>query len=236
LAKILNIESSTSVCSVALAIDGKVISLQESNTKNSHSELITIFSHNAVTESGLSFTDLDAVAVSKGPGSYTGLRIGVSTAKGFCFGLEIPLIAIGTLEAMANGMFKLPELINIKANSMLCPMIDARRMEVYTALFSNNLQEIESTSAKIIDSDSFDNILHNNTIVFGGDGVAKCKEVLQHQQNAVFLDDFHPSSNYMCNLSEQKFANGDFENTAYFEPYYLKDFVAGIPKVKGLRM
>ncbi|MBC8319967.1 MAG: tRNA (adenosine(37)-N6)-threonylcarbamoyltransferase complex dimerization subunit type 1 TsaB [Bacteroidetes bacterium] len=236
MAKILNIETSTRVCSVALSIDGKVVSVQESHTKNSHAELITLFSNKVVTAAGLKFTDLDAVSVSKGPGSYTGLRIGVSTAKGFCYGLEIPLISIGTLKAMAIGMKNNFQYNNDLINTLFCPMIDARRMEVYTALFSSTLDEVEITSAKIIDSDSFGDYLSANKLIFAGDGALKCKETLSHHPNAVFIDDFHPSATYLCEIAEQKFHKKEYENTAYFEPFYLKNFVAGIPKVKGLRM
>jgi len=236
LAKILNIETSTRVCSVALSIDGEIVSLHESHTKNSHAELITLFCQNAVTESGLKFTDIDAVAVSKGPGSYTGLRIGVSTAKGYCYGLDIPLISIGTLEAMAHGIHNYQDSINELKEVLYCPMIDARRMEVYAALFSSSLVEIESTSAKIIDDNSFTDYLSSNKIIFAGDGASKCKDVLSHQSNAIFIDDFHPSATYLVKMAEKKFIDSNFESTAYFEPYYLKDFVPGIPKVKGLRM
>lgn len=235
MAKILNIESSTSVCSVAISIDGAVTSIQESHSKNSHSELITTFCEKVVTEAGLKFSDLDAVSVSKGPGSYTGLRIGVSTAKGFCYALEIPLISVDTLSAMAYGM---RNTLNYKSDSneiLFCPMIDARRMEVYTALFSETLDWIKETTAKIIDKNSFSDYLSSNKIIFAGDGAAKCKEVLDYKTNAVFVDDFHPSAAYISSIAEQKFQEKEYENTAYFEPYYLKDFVAGIPKVKGLR-
>lgn len=234
MAKILNIETSTRVCSVTLAIDGTVVAIEESHTQNSHSELITLFCDNVLKESGLTFNDLDAIAVSKGPGSYTGLRIGVSTAKGLCYGLDIPLISVGTLLAMAAGIA--PKIDESKTDVILCPMIDARRMEVYTSLFSFGLDEIEPTTAKIIDADSFSDYLGNKTLIFAGDGAPKCKEILGHNPNAIFLDDFNTSAAYMSMLSEQKFNNKDFENTAYFEPFYLKDFVAGIPKVKGLRM
>lgn len=235
MAKILNIETSTSVCSVALSINGEVVTIQESFTKNSHAELVTLFSQKVVADAGLTFTDLDAVSVSKGPGSYTGLRIGVSTAKGFCFGLEIPLISIGTLAAMAAGMKSKLNNINDIGSTLFCPMIDARRMEVYTALFSSSLDEVEPTTAKIIDKDSFSNQLSGHKIFFGGDGAAKCKDILAHQPNAVFMEDFHPSATYLSKIAELKFRKNEFEDTAYFEPYYLKDFVAGIPRVKGLR-
>ena len=233
MALILNIETSTRVCSVALSINGKVASVQESHTQNSHSELITLFAQYVIADAGISFSNLDAVSVSKGPGSYTGLRIGVSTAKGYCYGLDIPLISIDTLGAMAHGMLLKSNITDSK--SLFCPMIDARRMEVYTALYSSKLSEIEGVTAKIIDDNSFSEYLSDNKIIFAGDGAPKCKDVLSHQANAVFLDDFYPSATYQSNIAEKKFLESDFEDTAYFEPYYLKEFVAGIPKVKGLR-
>ncbi len=233
MAKILNIETSTRVCSVALSVNGKIVSIHESFTQNSHSELISLLSQKVVSEAGLKFTELDAVSVSKGPGSYTGLRIGVSTAKGYCYGLDIPLISVGTLAAMAVGIKN--RLDNNDGSTLICPMIDARRMEVYTALFSDELAEIEAVSAKIIDGESFNEYLSKQKLVFAGDGATKCKEVLNHQTNAIFIDDFHPSAKYLSEISEQKYKNQDFEDTAYFEPFYLKEFVAGIPRVKGLR-
>lgn len=231
MAIILNIETATKVCSVTLAVDGKVKSIRESHVANSHSELITIFSEEVVKEAGLDFKDLDAIAVSKGPGSYTGLRIGVSTAKGFCYALDKPLIAVNTLHAMAAGMIPLTG----DESFLVCPMIDARRMEVYAAVFDHTLNELKATEAVIVDEQSFGDLLKNHKILFAGDGAPKCKEVLSHQKNAFFDDHFHPSAAYMATLSEQKFGQSDFEDVAYFEPFYLKDFVAGIPKVKGLR-
>jgi len=235
LANILNIETSTRVCSVALSIDGKVVAIEESHTQNSHAEQVTLFCNKVMKEGGLEYKDLHAVAVSKGPGSYTGLRIGVSTAKGLCYGLEIPLISISTLLAMAYGI-SINDGFASNEDSIICPMIDARRMEVYKALYSQKLDEIEPITAKIIDEDSFSSYLDNNKIIYGGDGAEKCKEMLAHNSNSIFLDEFHTSAAYLSNLAESKFNDGDFENTAYFEPYYLKDFVAGKPKVKGLRM
>jgi tRNA threonylcarbamoyladenosine biosynthesis protein TsaB len=232
LATILNIETSTQVCSVALAVDGEVVAIKESNTKNSHAEQITLFCESVVNEAGIAFPDLDAVAVSKGPGSYTGLRIGVSTAKGYCFAIDKPLISVGTLKAMAAGM------IDVESNPkvfLYCPMIDARRMEVYAAFFDGELKEIKPTEAVIVDEHSFSELLSSHKIVFAGDGAPKCREVLSHQQNAVFINGFNPSAAFMAKLSEQKFKQQDFEDVAYFEPFYLKDFVAGIPKVKGLK-
>lgn len=234
MATILNIETSTRVCSVALSIDGEVVQLKESHTQNSHSEQITIFCDEVVKNQKLTFNDLDAIAVSKGPGSYTGLRIGVSTAKGLCYGLGIPLISVSTLEAMASGMISQNK--ESEEDTIFCPMIDARRMEVYTTLFSKSMTEIEPVTAKIIDDSSFSEYLINHQIIFGGDGASKCKDTLGKNSNAVFLENFHTSASYLAPIAENKFNSKSFEDTAYFEPYYLKDFVAGIPKVKGLRM
>lgn len=231
MATILNIETATGVCSVALAVDGKVISIRESHTRNSHAERITLFCEEVISESGLLFQDLDAVAVSMGPGSYTGLRIGVSTAKGYCFALDKPLIAIPTLQSMAAGMMK---KVN-DSNQLFCPMIDARRMEVYAAIFDRALNEVRPTAAVIIDEDSFSNELQNEEVYFAGDGAEKCNVILSHQEHAYFLDDFHTSSAHMALLSESKFNLQQFEDVAYFEPFYLKDFIAGTPRVKGLR-
>jgi len=234
LAKILNIETATGVCSVALSVDGEVVEIQESNIKNSHAEQISLFSQKVVTDSGLKFADLDAVSVSKGPGSYTGLRIGVSTAKGYCYGLGIPLISVGTLASMAIGMVnKLG--VKVDSSTLFCPMIDARRMEVYAAIFSPNNTLIEDVSAKIIDNDSFSDYLNSFKIIMAGDGASKCREILSHQQNAIFYDDFHPSAMHQSKIAEQMFLDDEFEDTAYFEPYYLKQFIAGKPRVKGLR-
>ncbi len=186
-------------------------------------------------DAGIKFTDLDAVAVSKGPGSYTGLRIGVSTAKGYCYGLNIPLISVDTLAGMAAGLIQKTLDVNQSDNVLFCPMIDARRMEVYTALFNSNLEKVENVSAKIIDENSFNEELLKYKIIFGGDGALKCKETLAHQPNAIFYNDFFPSAKFIYKIAEQKFVNKEFEDTAYFEPYYLKEFIAGKPRVKGLR-
>lgn len=232
MAKILTIETSTRACSVALSIDGSVKSIEESFERNSHAENITVFAERVVKKAGLGFTDLDAVAVSKGPGSYTGLRIGVSTAKGFCYSLDIPLIAINTLKALAWGMISKTENAE---GFLFCPMIDARRMEVYTAVFDAQLNEIQGTEAKIIEEKSFENLLSEKQLVFAGDGAEKCKNSLGHNPNAHFIDDLLPSSRFLAKLAEHNFKNHNFEDVAYFEPFYLKDFIAIKPKVKGLK-
>jgi len=234
MAVILNIETSTQVCSVCLSVDGELYGIKESHTKNSHAELLTILAQQILNEQNYELKDLDAVAVSKGPGSYTGLRIGVSTAKGLCYSLDKPLIAISTLEAMAAGMAGRLDAEKYD-NILFCPMIDARRMEVYSALFADDISMVRDIKAEVIDENSFTEELKKHSIVFGGDGAPKCKEMLAKNPNAIFLDEFFPSSEFMAALAEQKFMDKDFEDTAYFEPFYLKDFVAGIPRVKGLR-
>jgi len=238
LGQILNIETSTRVCSVALSVDGKTIALQESNTESSHARQITVFAEQLMYTADLNFQDLDAIAVSKGPGSYTGLRIGVSTAKGFCYSLDKPLISVGTLKSMANGMIlKLTAEGKNPDDFLFCPMVDARRMEVYTAVYDSRLREVRKVLAEIIDENSFaDFFKQNKPLIFMGDGAAKCKEILAKvSQRAIFREEFLASATYMATLAEEKLKAGEFEDTAYFEPFYLKDFVAGIPHVKGLR-
>jgi tRNA threonylcarbamoyladenosine biosynthesis protein TsaB len=203
---------------------------RESREKNIHSSIVTVFIDEVMKECGLSYRDLDAVVVSKGPGSYTGLRIGVSTAKGICYALDKPLIAINTLEAMAAGMLKGTPSLPV----ILCPMIDARRMEVYNALFDTDLNCVRETKAEIIDENSFSEMLTDHILVLAGDGAEKCKALLGNHPNVRFIDDFFPSAINMVLPAEKKFQAAAFEDIAYFEPFYLKDFIPGIPKIKGL--
>jgi len=219
---ILQIETATTVCSVALAKDGEVIGVKQLNERNIHAEIITLYIDELIASSGLKYADIDAVAVSSGPGSYTGLRIGVSTAKGLCFALDKPLIAVHTLDAMAQGI---AEAFDIDSQTLLCPMIDARRMEVYTALFDKNGNVIKPTSAEIIDEHSFAAELENCKIVFFGDGAEKCRDVLGNNPNAEFITDFTNSATHLTKIATEKFVKQDFEDVAYFEPYYLKDFL-----------
>jgi len=236
MATILNIETSTEVCSVVLAKDGEILFEKESAEGLNHSELLTVFIEELFVENKLKINILDAVAVSKGPGSYTGLRIGVSVAKGLCYALDIPLIAIGTLDAMgfyvsqnANHFGSAP------ADKMLfCPMIDARRMEVYTALYNKQGENVKPVSAEIIDENAFSSFLKDHKIQFFGNGAAKCKHMLTHV-NALFDGPLKTSARFMQNLAERKYNNKEFENVAYFEPFYLKNFVATIPKNKILK-
>jgi tRNA threonylcarbamoyladenosine biosynthesis protein TsaB len=228
MAIILQIETATTVCSVALAKDGEVIAFKQLDERNIHAEIITLFIDELIAGADLQFKDIDAVAVSSGPGSYTGLRIGVSTAKGLCFAMDKPLIAVETLAAMAQGIIAEG---NVDSQTLLCPMIDARRMEVYTALFDAKGKVVKPTSAKIIDQDSFAEQLQHNKILFFGDGAEKCQEVLSVSPNAQFISGFANSATYLTKEAAQKLRDGRFEDVAYFEPYYLKDFLVTKPKV-----
>ncbi len=226
MALILNIETSTSVCSVNIAKDGKKIIGKETKENNAHSKILTVFIEDIFAKANIKVNDIDAVAVSKGPGSYTGLRIGVSVAKGIAYGANKKLISVNTLNSMAWGCKKNK---NFENNVLFAPMIDARRMEVYTQLFNNNLNAINKIEAKIIDTTSFLQEFNKHKLIFFGDGADKCKNTILHE-NAIFIDDLFPSADYMIEFSEKAFNNKKFENVAYFEPFYLKDFVASIPK------
>jgi tRNA threonylcarbamoyladenosine biosynthesis protein TsaB len=223
---ILNIETATEVCSVALARDGKLLSLRDSNSGFTHSENITVFIDAVIQETGTSLAALDAIAVSKGPGSYTGLRIGVSTAKGICFALDKPLLAVPTLQSLAWRFTNKTSDLKLQTSNLFCPMLDARRMEVYCAVYDSELNELEPTAANIIDKNSFEKFLAEKKVFFFGSGAMKCKSVINHP-NAVFMDDVFASAASMIPLSEKLFAVKKIEDAAYFEPFYLKDFVAG---------
>lgn len=226
---LLNIETATTVCSVALARDGVLLAIKEQNGDYSHAENITLFIEDVCKQAKISLKDIDAVAVSKGPGSYTGLRIGVSTAKGLCYSLDKPLISVNTLEALADSFWN--SGVELQDSDLLCPMLDARRMEVYCAIFDLNGNVVEETAAVIIDENSFSQLLTTNKIYFFGDGAAKCKEVFSKNPNAIFIDNFVCSAKGMITPADAAFENETFEDVAYFEPFYLKDFVAG--KKKG---
>jgi tRNA threonylcarbamoyladenosine biosynthesis protein TsaB len=234
--KILLIETATQVCSVVLSDGSKVLSTRESAERNIHSSVVTLFIKQVIDEAGLSMQDLDAICVSKGPGSYTGLRIGVSTAKGLCYALDKPLIAISTLESMTAGMIgrMKAEDLTKKTGVLLCPMIDARRMEVFNALFDLRGNMIREIKAEIITEGSFGELLADYEIWFFGDGADKCRAILSSHHNSRFADHFVPSAKDMMRLAEDKYRHNLFENIAYFEPFYLKDFIAGKPRVKGM--
>lgn len=223
---ILGIETSTKICSVAVSDGKKLLALEEEGGEYSHSEKLTVFIQNVLGKVGMELKDLDAIAVSKGPGSYTGLRIGVSVAKGLCYALDKPLIAVDTLQAMAKNA-----ALNCSDTDVIyCPMIDARRMEVYTGLYNANNESKTPITAKIIDDHSFSEELNDQKIIFFGDGAAKCAEVLDQHPNAIFSDKGLPSAAFVNQIALEKFQQGIFEDVAYFEPYYLKDFVATTPK------
>jgi tRNA threonylcarbamoyladenosine biosynthesis protein TsaB len=217
---ILLIETATSSCSVALTENGKIIGVREANERNIHASHITLFVEELMNNAGKKYSDLSAVAVSKGPGSYTGLRIGVSTAKGLCYALDIPLLAINTLEAMASGM---QSQIDLADSDLLIPMIDARRMEVYTCIYQKDLKVLESTNAKIVDIDSYNQFKNNQLLMFG-DGAAKFRELFSEQSNIRFID-FENSAKDLNVLACRKLLNRETEDVAYFEPFYLKEFV-----------
>ena len=220
---ILNIETSTNVCSVAVSQDGSCIFNKEDHEGPNHAVILGVF-----VQEALSFIDshaipLDAVAVSCGPGSYTGLRIGLSMAKGICYGRDVKLIAIPTLELMCVPLL-LGEKIN-EENALLCPMIDARRMEVYSQFFDRALNEVRSISADIVENNTYDDILAQQPVYFFGNGAEKCHEVLTHH-NAHIIEGIVPLAKNMYPLAEKRMANEQFEDVAYFVPLYLKDFVA----------
>lgn len=219
---ILNIETASTNCSVALAKDGQIIAFKEDNSKQfSHAERLHIYIQDVLKEANVETTDLDAVAVSKGPGSYTGLRIGVSSAKGLCFALGIPLISVETLTALAHQAQ--PE------SGVVVSMLDARRLEVYSAIFASNYSQIRATEAQILDENAFSEYLEKGKVYFVGSGVEKTKDLITHS-NAIFVEGKLPSAVQMALLSFEKYKISDTEDVAYFEPYYLKDFVAGKPK------
>lgn len=234
MALILNIETATEVCSVALASDGKVVAFKEEPEGRNHALLLTSFIEECMKQAGVAFSELDAIAVSKGPGSFTGLRIGVSTAKGLCYALDKPLISVNSLQSMAVVAMEKNKFPEAK---LFCPMIDARRMEVYTALFNCKGELVAETSAQIIDNKSFGAFLDTNKVLFFGDGMQKCRELLNSSENALFLDENTNSAFGMVHFSENSYKNGQFESTAYFEPFYLKDFyVARQPEPPKFRL
>jgi len=221
LSYILNIETATKNCSVALAKEGKTILCKEIAEEGySHAERLHVFIEEIIKEAGITFQDISAIAVSQGPGSYTGLRIGVSAAKGLCFALDIPLIAVDTLQVLAS-QAKV-------SNGLIIPMLDARRMEVYSAIFTPNFENKRGVQAEIITENSFEEL--QETLYFVGDCAEKCKPVLT-KDNFIFLEEIkYPSAKEMSFLSFEKYKKNDTVDVAYFEPYYLKDFMMTVSK------
>ena len=213
------LETATTNCSVGIARDGKLVALKEDNSKNySHAEKLHVFIKELLDEANMKAGELDAIAVSKGPGSYTGLRIGVSAAKGLCFSLDIPLISVPTLDLLAR------QIEN--AEGFIVPMLDARRMEVYAAVFDNRFRQLRETKAQVLDENSFSEYLEKDKVHFIGNGVSKFEEICK-SPNAVYHKAKFPSAREMAALADSKYKKSDIEDVAYFEPYYLKDFIAG---------
>lgn len=223
---ILHIETSTDVCSVALSEDGKCIFSQEDRQGPSHAVTLGVFVDEALSFADSHAIPLDAVAVSSGPGSYTGLRIGVSMAKGVCYGMDLKLLSVPTLKVLC-----VPLLLRegLPEDALLCPMIDARRMEVYAAVYDRALHEVRAIGADIVDENSYLEYLNEHPVYFFGNGAAKCKSKITHP-NAHFIDGEVPLAKWMFPLAEREMMNEHFEDVAYFEPFYLKEFVASKPK------
>lgn len=228
--KQLLIETATQICSVAIAIDGKVAAIRESDEANAHSSHLAPYIDDMLHELSLASSDIDAVCVSSGPGSYTGLRIGISTAKGFCYATGKPLLAVPTLESMASLYY----LRHPDYHGMVCPMIDARRMECYTILMQGD-EVLRETCADVIEPHIFDTWLDRGEVVFIGDGAAKTRPLLGSHPNARHDDTFRPSAEGMAAPAQTRLLQGRTEDVAYFEPFYLKDFVAKKSVVHGLR-
>jgi len=227
---LLLLETATPVCSVALARDGEVLSEMHSDEQNAHSSKLSPFVDQILKQCEVRPAQLDAVCVSSGPGSYTGLRIGVSSAKGLCYALGKPLIAVPTLQGMASQYYA----VHPDYNGLVCPMIDARRMECYAAIYSPK-GEVKPVDADIIVPGIYDTYLENSEVTFFGDGAEKTREILGVHPNAKYASDFHISATGMLRIAMQKLQNNQVEDVAYFEPYYLKDFVAKKSVVRGLK-
>lgn len=220
MAYILHIETATTVCSVALSKDEKVLFVKELDEGFTHAENLHLFIQEAFAKTGIESKDLNAISVSKGPGSYTGLRIGVSSAKGLAYALNIPLISVDTLQIMSVMAYE-----KVKENAFYCPMIDARRMEVYTNVYDQSLKAQSEIQALIVDNNSIEDFKKYQKIYFFGDGMPKCKTFLSTLTNVHFIEDIKPSAAHMVSLAYSKFISKNFEDVAYFEPFYLKDFM-----------
>lgn len=226
MAILLHLETATTNCSVSISKDDEIVVLKENNAASySHSEQLHVFIKEALKEASLSFSDLDAISISKGPGSYTGLRIGVSAAKGLCFSLDIPLISVPTLQSMAHQ-------VQLKPDELVIPVLDARRMEVYSCIYGSDHKEVRETRAEIVNEESFADYVSDIKVYVVGSGAEKCRGVLQHP-NFVFDESIVPSAKDMASIAFRKYKAGQFEDVAYFEPYYLKDFVLQQKKNKN---
>lgn len=226
MANMIMIETATDVCSVALVIDDEIKCVQENREGRTHAAEAAVFVDLVLKKEKMEVSQLDAIVVSSGPGSYTGLRIGVSLAKGLCYGANIKLIAISTLTSMAASLAVRKD---IPQAHLLCPMLDARRMEVYAAVFTTNMDTVQETEAIILDENTFEKHLSNHKLVIFGSGAEKTKQIIQHS-NAIFIDNFQLSAASMLQPALEKLRAGDFEDVAYFEPFYLKEFMTTTSK------
>jgi tRNA threonylcarbamoyladenosine biosynthesis protein TsaB len=230
---ILCLETATNLCSVALCDSNGVVVLKESAVDRSHASLLTVFISNILKEAGIKAGNLEAVAVSKGPGSYTGLRIGVSAAKGIAYAASIPLIGTGTTISMFHGFKPIAETkYGVSPSDLFSPALDARRMEVYYSVLDLSGKEVKGISAEIIDNDTFSRFPSSSRIFLFGDGASKCREVLK-SENIIIDDDFRISASFMQKPAYEALAEKRFEDVAYFEPFYLKDFLTS-QQVKNL--
>lgn len=226
---ILHIETATPVCSVALSRGPECLVVRELDEPNIHASQLTVLIDQALTDVGVSFADLAAVSVSMGPGSYTGLRIGVSTAKGLCYALDIPLVAVRTLDAMAEG-FSLHHGEHIGRDALLVPMIDARRMEVYMAGYNAKIERVIDVAARVIDGDSFAHHTNDSPIWLFGSGASKFSTLFEDDARVLVSPGFKNSAAFLVKLAYEAYRKRSFEDVVYFEPYYLKEFVATTPK------
>lgn len=225
---LLSLDTSTRTCSVALHNEQELILSYELNTDRSSASMLTPLIETGLKHAGIRLDELDAIAIAMGPGSYTGLRVGVATAKGLCYAIDKPLIAINTLKAMAK------QIDFVGTDKLLCPMLDARRMEVYCAIYDTSLNEIRPTCAEIVEEDSFKDLLDSRSVVFFGEGAAKCKSILGNHPNAIFVDKaVRPSAQTVGELAITEFNSHNFEDLVSFEPFYLKDFVSTKSKEKA---
>lgn len=227
---LLHIETATDICSVSLSKNDELIANKELKGGNSHAQNLIVFINEMIEQSPIKKEDLKGVSVSMGPGSYTGLRIGVSTAKGICYALKLPLISVSTLESIAVGAMA---EFSAQTDLLYCPMIDARRMEVFTTLVDGSLNTIEPIQAKVVEEDTFAELLKEKKVVFCGNGMPKCRPLLEKYPNAQFSE-VDLSSKNMIHIAYQKFLKEEFEDVAYFEPFYLKQYIAQKSHVKGL--
>ena len=236
MALLLHIESTTHVCSVALSQSEQIVNQREDKEGRTHASLLSYFIGQLMEESAIALKMLDGVSISMGPGSYTGLRIGVSTAKGLCYGAGLPLIGIPTLRSLTQGFFMHMDKIGDKLleNSVFVPLLDARRMEVYSAVMDRNNHYLRGVQAEIMDKNAFRYWLQHYTVYFFGNGAQKVKPILNHR-NARFIEGVDLSARYLAPLAEEKYRSQEFEDLAYFEPFYLKDFIATKPKKNLLR-